>query len=106
MEPSSVGELVKVAGSGPDSDGIVFDVPSRAKVVVAVVQRGRGAVLRTVAATAVTARAEDGPDDRALRLLIRRTPPPAHGASGGRAGPGRGRSDGHSRAAAHRTTGR
>ena len=97
---------MKVAGSGPASDGIVFDVPSRAKVVVAVVQRGRGAVLRTVAASAVTARADDGPDDHALRLLIRRTPPPAHGATGGRAGPGNGRSDGHTRGAAHRTTGR
>src|ERR1700729_66837 len=48
MEPVSIGELVKVAGSGPEHDGIVFDTPSKSKVVVAVVDPGRGPVLRTV----------------------------------------------------------
>lgn len=102
---TSVGELVTVAGDGPQRDGIVFDVPSGTKVVVAVVDRGRGPVFRTVRANTVSERAEPGSDDRALRLLIRRTPPPAHGSSRGGAGGGQKRS-GHTRAATHRTTGR
>jgi hypothetical protein len=45
------------------------------------------------------------PTNRALRLLIRRTPPPVHGgARGGTAG-GRAQA-GHPRGAAHRPTGR
>ena len=94
-----------VTGDGPQLDGIVFDVPSSSKVVVAVVDRGRGPVFRTVHPNTVSERAEAGADDRALRLLIRRTPPPAHGSSRGGAGAGQGRS-GHTRAATHRTTGR
>jgi hypothetical protein len=106
MESTSPGELVKVAGErGPALDAIVFDTPSRSKVVVAVVQAGRGPVLRTVHPATLTERAAEGPDDRALRLLIRRTPPPAHGSARDGAGGGRGRS-GHTRGAAHRTTGR
>src|SRR5207237_6668159 len=100
MESTSPGGLVKVAGErGPALDGIVFDAPSRSKVVVAVVQPGRGPVLRTVHPATLTERTEAGPDDRALRLLIRRTPPPAHGAARGGAGAGRGR-PGHPRGAA------
>jgi hypothetical protein len=105
MDAIRTGEQVKVAGTGPPIDGIVFDTPSRTKVVVAVIDTGRGPVFRTVHPNALTARAEDGPHDPALRLLIKRTPPPAR--STDRGGPGAGRRDaGHTRVAMHRTTGK
>jgi len=96
---------VKVAGGGPQLDGIVFDAPSRSKVVVAVVDPRRGPVFRTVHPTTLTERTQEGTDDRALRLLVRRTPPPVRGAGRGGVGAGHGR-PGHTRAATHRTTGR
>jgi hypothetical protein len=105
MDEIHAGDLVKVAAGGPELDGIVFDTPSRAKVIVAVVDRSRGPVFRTVAPDALTERAEEGPDDRALHLLIRRTPAPEHGAARGAGGGGRGRA-GHTRVASHRTTSR
>ena len=107
MEPVSIGELVKVAGGGPERDGVVFDAPSKSKIVVAVVDPGRGPVLRTVHPKLVSERSEEGPDDRALHLLIRRTPtPPARGpSSGAMAAAGR-RSAGHARGTMHRTTGK
>jgi hypothetical protein len=105
MESTAVGKLVKVATGGPEVDGIVFDVPSATKVVVAVVDPGRGPVFRTVPAATVSERTEEGAHDKALRLLIRRTPPPVHGAAREGSGAGRGRA-GHTRAATHRTTGR
>jgi hypothetical protein len=50
-------------------------------------------------------RTEDSPGDRALRLLIRRTPSPVRGAA--RDGTHAGRSNpGHSRGTMHRTTGK
>jgi hypothetical protein len=105
MEPISAGELVKVAGGGPELDGIVFDVPSRSKVIVAVRDAGRGPVFRTVHPSTLSERTEEGPDDRALRLLVRRTPPPVHGTA--RDGTSTGRSNpGHSRGTMHRTTGK
>jgi hypothetical protein len=105
MEPIGAGELVKVADDGPELDGIVFDTPSSSKVIVAVVDRTRGPVFRTVHPSRLTPRTEDSRDDRALRLLVRRTPPPVHGTARGGSGGGRGRA-GHSRGAAHRPTGR
>jgi len=105
MQSTSAGELVIVAGDGPKLDGIVFDTPSTTKVVVAVVERGRGPVFRTVHPRTLSERTAEGADDRALRLLIRRTPPPSRGAARGGSGAGQGRS-GHTRAAMHRTTGR
>jgi hypothetical protein len=105
MESIGAGELVKVADGGPEVDGIVFDTPSSSKVVVAVVDRTRGPVFRTVHPSTVSARTEEGPDDRALRLLLRRTPPPVHGAARGGGPGGQGRA-GHPRGAAHRPTGR
>lgn len=105
MEPTRVGDLVKVAGGGPEQDGIVFDVPSNTKVVVAVVDPGRGPVFRTVNQKTLSERTEEGPDDRALHLLIRRSPPPLRGNARGGSGAGPGR-PGHKRAAMHRTTGR
>ena len=76
MQSTSAGELVTVAGDGPPLDGIVFDTPSTTKTVVAVVDRGRGPVFRTVHPRTLTVRATEGGDDHALRLLIRRTPVP------------------------------
>jgi len=105
MESPSAGEPVKVAGEGPELDGIVFDVPSRSKVVVAVVEPRRGPVFRTVHPKTLSERTEDGPDDRALQLLLRRTPPPVRGAARGVPASGGG-SAGHGRAAMHRTTGK
>jgi hypothetical protein len=99
------GDLVTVDIGGPQVDGIVFDLPSASKVVVAIVDRKRGPAMRTVPRTAVTPRAEAGNDDRALQLLLRRTPPAVHPAARGANGPGQRRA-GHSRAAMHRTTGK
>jgi hypothetical protein len=73
--------------------------------VVALLDPSRGPVFRTVHPNTLSERAEDGPGDRALRMLIRRTPPPARGAATSAAAAGRG-SRGHTRAAMHRTTGR
>ena len=96
------GQLVSIAGSG---DGIVFDVPSQTKVVVAVVDRTRGPVFRTVNSHTLTAREAEGPRDHALRLLIRRTPrpasDPARAPTAGRRG-----AAGFTRGTAHRSTGR
>jgi hypothetical protein len=105
MDATNAGQLVKVATGGPERDGIVFDTPSRSKVVVAVVDPSRGPVLRTFDLKTLSERTDEGPDDRALHLLIRRTPAPARGetragARGGRARPG------HARGAMHRTTGK
>lgn len=105
MESIGAGELVKVADGGPELDGIVFDTPSHSKVIVAVVDRARGPVFRTVHPKALSTRTEESPDDRALRLLVRRTPPPVHGGPRGGSMGGRAQT-GHPRGAAHRPTGR
>jgi hypothetical protein len=105
MDPTGAGELVKVAGDGPALDGIVFDAPSRSKVIVALVDPGRGPVFRTVHPRTLTGRLEEGPDDRALRLLMRRTPPPTRGTSNGGTDARRD-NPGHTRAAMHRATGK
>jgi hypothetical protein len=105
MESVSVGALVKVTGDGPDVDGIVFDVPSRTKVIVAVLEGARGPVLRAVQLKTLSERTEDSPGDHALRLLIRRTPPPVRTNASGTASAGHG-SRGHTRGTMHRTTGR
>jgi hypothetical protein len=105
MDSLQEGQLVTVTGERSAVDGIVFDVPSARKVVVAVQDAARGPVLRTVERKTLTERADPGEHDEALRQLIRRTPstrrggPPRGGASGGG-------SRGHNRAPAHRTTGR
>lgn len=107
MKRTSTGELVKVTGErGPAADGIVFDMPSRTKVVVAMVDGSRGPALRTVHPDTLSERLEAGPDDAALQRLVRRTPAPSRGGGRGASGPAAGRSAGHSRGAAHRTTGR
>jgi hypothetical protein len=105
MEPIRAGELVKIVADGREDDAIVFDTPSATKVVVAVVDRRRGPLFRTVHPQALAERSEAGPDDAALRRLLRRTSLPAH--PHGRAGAGawHGRA-GHTRPPTHRATGR
>jgi hypothetical protein len=105
MEPPLAEQLVKVATGGPELDGIVVDTPSRSKVVVAVVDASRGPVLRTFPLDSLSERTEEGPDDRALQLLVRRTPSLARGGTRGGVDGGRPR-QGHARGAAHRPTGK
>jgi hypothetical protein len=105
MKLASAGELVKVADGSAELDGIVFDTPSNSKAVVAVVDPVRGPLFRTVNPNTLTERGEAGPNDHALRLLIRRTPPPAHSAPGGTTRAGQRRS-GFTRGTSHRPTGR
>ena len=105
MESTSPGDLVTLAGDGPRLDGIVFDTPSRTKVVVAIVDPARGPGFRTVHPETLHERSEESPDDRAVHLLIRRTPQPARGPLSGAKSTGHG-NGGHSRAAMHRTTGK
>jgi hypothetical protein len=105
MNASSPGDLVTVTDGGARLDGLVFDTPSSSKVVVAVVYPTRGPLFRTVNPNTLTEREQEGPNDRALRLLVRRTPPPpnATARAATRGGPGRA---GFARGAAHRPTGR
>jgi len=105
MQSPSAGELVTVAADGPQLVGIVFDTPSTTKTVVAVLDRGRGPVFRTVHPRTLSERTAASADDRALRLLIKRTPAPVRGGARGGTGSAQGRS-GHTRAAMHRTTGK
>jgi hypothetical protein len=105
MESTSIGELVKVTGEGPDLDGIVFDTPSRTKAVVALVDPDRGPMFRTVHPRTLTERTAEGPHDRALRHLVRRTPSPGRTAARGGV-TGRHGSPGYARGASHRTTGK
>jgi hypothetical protein len=105
METTAIGDLVSVGGAGAPRDGIVYDTPSPSKVVVAGVDPRRGPGFRTVHPNTLTEREQEGSDDPALRLLIRRTPPPNHGvATGG--GTGRQGRAGFTRGAAHRPTGK
>ncbi|QEC48845.1 hypothetical protein FSW04_15530 [Baekduia soli] len=62
-------------------------------------------MLRTVDAREVHGRAAAGEHDAALQALIRRTPPAGRGGARGATSAGPGRS-GHTRAPAHRATGR
>jgi len=105
MEPVSAGQLVVVDTGGAPLHGIVFDTPSSSKVVVAIVDRGRGPGFRTVHPSALSEREDVVAEDHALRLLIRRTPAPAGASVRPGAGAKRGQA-GHTRAAMHRTTGR
>lgn len=105
MDPFKAGQLVTVSTGGPPIDGIVVNQPSAHKVVVALVDAQRGPAFRTVAPETLTEREDEGPSDKALRALIRRSPGTARG--GGTAGGGgiHG-SRGHARQASHRTTGK
>jgi hypothetical protein len=105
MAQTGDSELVKVTDGGRSLDGIVFDMPSRSKVTVAVMDPARGPVFRTVHPDALTERSDAGPDDRALSMLIRRTWQGTPRSAPGGAAASRGQ-DGHTRAATHRTTGK
>lgn len=105
MNTASPGDLVKVARGSAELDGIVFDSPSSSKVIVAVVDPTRGPIFRSVNPNDLTEREQEGPDDRALRLLVRRTPPPPSGVARGAASGGHRRA-GYTRGASHRPTGR
>jgi hypothetical protein len=105
MDEASPGDLVTVGDGSTQLDGLVFERPSRSKVVVAVVDPTRGPLFRTVDPSTVTEREQEGPNDRALRLLVRRTPPPASGGARGATGAGQRRA-GFTRGTAHRPTGR
>src|ERR1700761_1221175 len=101
MELIDVGDRVTITGDGRDVDGIVFDFPSRSKAVVAVIDPGRGPRFRTGDPKRLTGRPQDGPQDQALRLLIRRTPSPARRTARD-ATTGQRDSAGFTRGAAHR----
>jgi hypothetical protein len=105
MEPTAASDQVTVETGHARIDGIVADMPSASKAVVAVMDRRRGPVLRTVLRTALAEREDAGPDDRALRLLVRRSAPAARGDARGGSPVGHGRA-GHTRAAMHRPTGK
>jgi hypothetical protein len=105
MESTGVGDLVKVQTSGPQIDGIVVDVLKGSKAVVAVIDRTRGPVLRTVSQDALAERTEAGADDRALQLLVKRKTGATRGGGRADAGAVTGRA-GHTRATMHRTTGK
>src|SRR3954468_25047632 len=103
MDSTAVDELVTVPPAGPPVDGIMFDVPSANKVVVAIFDPARGPVFRTVGPETLSVRTTENAHDRAVRMLIRRTPRPAHRAARDGSGAGRGRA-GHTRGATHRTS--
>jgi hypothetical protein len=105
VDSVAVGDLVTLTGPGAPLDGLVFDTPSRAKAVVAVVDPQRGPMFRIVHPRTLTARAAEGGDDAALRLLVRRTPAPTRG-SGQNAGNAIRGSAGFARGSSHRTTGK
>jgi hypothetical protein len=105
MEPTRVGDLVTVEGTGRDVSGIVFDLPSPAKAIVAVIDRKRGPVLRTFDVKALSERTEETPEDHALRLLVRRSAASGRGSADAGQGGVSGRA-GHTRGASHRTTGK
>jgi hypothetical protein len=97
------GQLVSVAVEGGSLDGVVAHVASLVKVEVAVEQAGSGPVFRTVHPKVLTTRDEPGPSDDALRRLIHRAAVAGQSAPGGASMHGR---RAHTRAAAHRPTGR
>jgi hypothetical protein len=105
MDSISPGQLVQVVDGGPALDGIVFEIASATKVIVAVVDPRRGPSFRTVHPKALSERLTEGTEDPALRRLVRRTRPP--GQRGERSGPGTGRGHaGHTRPATHRAPGK
>jgi hypothetical protein len=105
VDTAGPGDLVTVADGSTELDGLVFDRPSNSKVIVAVVDPTRGPVFRAVNPGALTEREQEGPNDRALRLLVRRTPPPPNSVARGGTRGGQ-RREGFTRGAAHRATGR
>lgn len=105
MEPFEVNQLVKVSTGGPASDGIVVEIPSSHKIVVAVVDAQKGPIFKTFAPEALSEREDEGPQDAVLHALIRRNPGTTRGGARSGGGAVRG-SRGHAPTASHRTTGK
>jgi hypothetical protein len=97
------GQLVTLVTEDGDLAAVVAQVVSLVKVEVAVEQPGTGPMFRTAHPKALTPRDEPGPADDALRNLIHRSAAAGHSAPGGTSARGR---RAHTRAAAHRPTGR
>lgn len=106
MDSIAIGDLVTVNGPGAPAEGLVFDMPSATKAVVAVVDPRRGPVFRSINPQTLTARTTAGQHDQALRMLIRRTPPPLPGNGHATANGGGKGAAGFTRGSAHRPTGR
>ena len=102
MKPLRAGQLVTVTDDGVTLDGIVAQTPSMLKLVVAVPEADADPVLRTFHRGALRERTRAGEHDTALRRVIGKAAS-APGHDGQRSGPGR---RGHTRAPAHRSTGR
>jgi hypothetical protein len=102
MKPLRAGQLVTVTDDDATLDGIVAQTPSMLKLVVAVPDPKREAVLREFHRSALRERRQAGEHDTALRRVIGKA-----SAAGGHGGPrsAQGRR-GHTRAPAHRTPGR
>src|SRR3954447_6310024 len=99
------GDLVTVATGGPLIDAIVVSRPSPQKAMVALVDPTKGPVMRPVAVDALAEREAEGPQDKALHNLIRRSPQAV--GSGQSAGGSRVHgSRGHTRSAMHRREGK
>jgi hypothetical protein len=101
MKPLREGQLVTVTEDGVTVDGIVAQVPTMLKLVVAVPDEKDDAVLITVHRSALRERTRPGDHDAALRRAMGR----ASGSSRGGPRSGQGRR-GHTRAPTHRPTGR
>ena len=97
------GQLVTLAAEEGTLDGVVAQVISLVRVEVAVQDAAGDAVFRTAHPKSLTPREDAGETDDALRRLIHRSSGAGHGAPGGSSAGGR---RAHTRAAAHRTTGR
>ena len=100
MKPLHEGQLVKVTENGTAVDGIVFQVESVLKAIVAVPDEEHGAAFRTVHRSTIKER-QPGEHDDALRKAIKKSQSLGHGPRG--SGPSRGLR-GHTGAAGHRTT--
>ena len=103
MKTFREGELVTVDRDGDSVDGMVAHAESLVRIVVAVPDSERGAVLRTVHPRVLSERTEPGPDDQALERAIERIPGGRGGERGGGGG-GRG-SRGYGRTTGHRRSG-
>jgi hypothetical protein len=103
MKTFREGELVSVERDGETVDGMVAHVENLLKIVVAVPDPERGAIIRTVHPRVLSERADPGPDDHALERAIERIPGGRGGARGGGSG-GRG-SRGYGRTTGHRRSG-
>jgi hypothetical protein len=97
------GQLVTVAADDGPLDGVVAQVISLVRVEVAVQDAGGDAVFRIAHPKSLTPRDTAGESDDVLRRLIHRGAAAGHNAPGGSSAGGR---RAHTRAAAHRTTGR